>query len=181
MVKFTNFCGIFATVFILTTTVIIASCSQDDDYYESDMYTLAEKMETRSGGDPGTGGGGIDNTLYEATCSLSNVKFYTTPEYMGSWEESCDILVNARWREGGILNNCVEYKSGGSVNLDNIEVTNGKTSSVVNGLIYVTAYFTAQKIVLNDSVNDTVKYDTLLLYAKETQSVPRSNFHPVSQ
>ena len=39
-----SFCGI-----------LLASCSQDDDYYESDMYTLAE-METRSGGgDPGGG------------------------------------------------------------------------------------------------------------------------------
>ena len=40
------FCGIFATVFVTTTMVLLASCSQDDDYYESDMYTLAE-MGTR--------------------------------------------------------------------------------------------------------------------------------------
>jgi len=53
MRKFSNFCGIFATVFVTTTIVLLASCSQDDDYYESDMYTLAE-METRGGGgDPG--------------------------------------------------------------------------------------------------------------------------------
>ena len=55
--KFTNFCGIFATVFVTTTIILLASCSQDDDNYESDMYTLAE-MGTRSGGgDPGNGGG----------------------------------------------------------------------------------------------------------------------------
>lgn len=53
MVKFTNFCGIFATTFMVATAITIASCSQDDDYYDSNMYTLAEKMETRSGGDPG--------------------------------------------------------------------------------------------------------------------------------
>jgi len=48
-----SFCGLFATVFVTTTIILLASCSQDDDYYESDMYTLAE-METRSGGgDPG--------------------------------------------------------------------------------------------------------------------------------
>lgn len=53
MMKFKNFCGIFATVFVTTTIILLASCSQDDDYYESDMYTLAE-MGTRSGGgDPG--------------------------------------------------------------------------------------------------------------------------------
>ncbi|MDY6257905.1 MAG: hypothetical protein SPL58_08070 [Bacteroidaceae bacterium] len=52
----TSFCGIFATLFLTTTMVLLASCSQDDDYYESDMYTLAE-MGTRlgGGGDPGNG------------------------------------------------------------------------------------------------------------------------------
>ena len=48
MIKFSNFCGIFATVFVTTTIILLASCSQDDDYYESDMYTLAE-MGTRLG------------------------------------------------------------------------------------------------------------------------------------
>ena len=51
--KFTNFCGIFATVFITTTIILLASCSQDDDYYESDMYTLAEMGTRGGGGDPG--------------------------------------------------------------------------------------------------------------------------------
>ena len=51
----TSFCGIFATLFVTTTMVLLASCSQDDDYYESDMYTLAE-MGTRLG-DPEPGGG----------------------------------------------------------------------------------------------------------------------------
>jgi|GEM_PF-6169271 len=50
-----SFCGIFATLFVTTTMVLLASCSQDDDYYESDMYTLAE-MGTRLG-DPEPGGG----------------------------------------------------------------------------------------------------------------------------
>ena len=57
MVKFTNFCGIFATVFMVATAITIVSCSQDDDDYNSNMYTLAEEMETRSGGDPESGGG----------------------------------------------------------------------------------------------------------------------------
>ena len=53
----TSFCGIFATLFVTTTMVLLASCSQDDDNYDSDMYTLAE-MGTRlgGGGDPGSGG-----------------------------------------------------------------------------------------------------------------------------
>ena len=47
------FSGIFAAVFVATTTLIISSCSQDDDYYDTDMHTLAEKKMTRSG-DPGS-------------------------------------------------------------------------------------------------------------------------------
>ena len=49
MRKITNFCGIFATLFVTTTIILLASCSQEDDNYESDMYTLAE-MGTRLGG-----------------------------------------------------------------------------------------------------------------------------------
>ena len=50
MVKFTNFCGIFATVFMVATAITIVSCSQDDDDYNSEMYTLAEQevMEIRA-------------------------------------------------------------------------------------------------------------------------------------
>ena len=52
----TSFCGIFATLFVTTTMVLLASCSQDDDNYDSDMYTLAE-MGTRLGGEGGDSGG----------------------------------------------------------------------------------------------------------------------------
>ena len=50
-------CTIFATLFVTTTIILLASCSQDDDAYDnSEMYTLAEEMGTRSGGgDPGGG------------------------------------------------------------------------------------------------------------------------------
>lgn len=59
--KSKNFCGIFATLFVTTTIILLASCSQDDDNYDSDMYTLAE-LGTRLG-DP-TEGGDLFN-LYE--------------------------------------------------------------------------------------------------------------------
>ena len=65
MRKFSNFCGIFATVFVTTTVVLLASCSQDDDNYDSDMYTMAE-MGTRlggGGGDPGGGGSGTGGEM----------------------------------------------------------------------------------------------------------------------
>lgn len=63
MRKFSNFCGIFATVFVTTTIVLLASCSQDDDNYDSDMYTMAEMGTRLGGGDPG-GGGPIPPTPY---------------------------------------------------------------------------------------------------------------------
>ena len=51
-----DFCGIFATMFVAATIFTVSSCSQDDDYYESDMYTMAEPLETRAveGGGGGT-------------------------------------------------------------------------------------------------------------------------------
>lgn len=66
--KFTNFCGIFATIFVTTTIILLASCSQDDETYDSDMYTLAEEMGTRSGGnggDPGGSGTGQNDKEYD--------------------------------------------------------------------------------------------------------------------
>ena len=96
-----NFCGIFATAFIVTTTFVIASCSQDDDYYDSDMYTLAEKMETRSGGDPGGGGGqpSGDLTYFYANnitktqfvCTNIDVKF-TVNCWINLWENISPII-----------------------------------------------------------------------------------------
>lgn len=50
----------FCILFVATTIVLLASCSQDDDYYESDMYTLAERG-TRLG-DPEPGGD--DSNMY---------------------------------------------------------------------------------------------------------------------
>ena len=47
--KKTNFCGIFATVFVVATVIILASCSQDDEYYEDGLFTRADEMMTRSG------------------------------------------------------------------------------------------------------------------------------------
>lgn len=45
---------------MMTIFVILSACSQDDDGYESDMYTVANECTTRSGGDPG----GSENFIY---------------------------------------------------------------------------------------------------------------------
>ena len=69
MRKISNFCGIFATLFVTTTMVLLASCSQDDDYYESDMYTLAE-MGTRLGGKGDSGDGETPKPQKIYTCKV---------------------------------------------------------------------------------------------------------------
>ena len=54
--KRTSFCGIFATVFAAVTVFTLASCSQDDEYYEDGLFTRADGMMTGIGGDPGGSG-----------------------------------------------------------------------------------------------------------------------------
>ena len=57
-----NICGIFATVFAITTVISLASCSQDDEYYyDSEMFTRADGMMTRDEGGPEIGGGNYQN------------------------------------------------------------------------------------------------------------------------
>ena len=76
MIKFSNLCGIFATVFVTTTVVLLASCSQDDDNYDSDMYTMAEMGTRLGGGDPGGGEAPRPPKIY--TCTV--VKYDQTYE-----------------------------------------------------------------------------------------------------
>ena len=47
--KKTNLSGIFAAVFAVATVITLASCSQDDEYYEDGLFTRADEMMTRGG------------------------------------------------------------------------------------------------------------------------------------
>ena len=47
-----NLSGIFASALIAVTIFTLASCSQDDEYYEDGLFTRADEMMTRSG-EPG--------------------------------------------------------------------------------------------------------------------------------
>ena len=38
-----NFSGIFSAVFVVATVITLASCSQDDEYYEDGLFTRAER------------------------------------------------------------------------------------------------------------------------------------------
>ena len=58
-----NFSGIFSAVFVAAIVLTLASCSQDDEYYEDGLFTRADEMMTRSGGDPG---GGNNNFQYRS-------------------------------------------------------------------------------------------------------------------
>ena len=40
-------------MFVVATVITLASCSQDDEYYEDGLFTRADEMMTRSGGESG--------------------------------------------------------------------------------------------------------------------------------
>ena len=50
--KRANLSGIFSAVFVAATVIMLASCSQDDEYYEDGLFTRADEMMTRAG-EPG--------------------------------------------------------------------------------------------------------------------------------
>ena len=84
MRKISNFCGIFAALFVTTTMVLLASCSQDDDNYDSDMYTLAEMGTRLSGGDPGGGGPAPVITHVDSITILEEMCFYPNTVFNSS-------------------------------------------------------------------------------------------------
>ena len=76
----------FCILFVATTIVLLASCSQDDDYYESDMYTLAERG-TRLG-DPEPGGD--DSNMYlRGGSKEANI-----------WVDGLHVYFDVSWGEG---------------------------------------------------------------------------------
>lgn len=99
MRKISNFCGIFAALFVTTTMVLLASCSQDDDNYDSDMYTLAE-MGTRIS-DPTEGGGTSHGhysfeTVVTETVELEGSSPQTVRIYLLYETPSLDSLVTCK-------------------------------------------------------------------------------------
>lgn len=112
MRKFSNFCGIFAIVFVTTTVVLLASCSQDDDNYDSDMYTMAE-MGTRLGNapEPIPGGGGQHKVLNagsknDSTCIGTNAcGLYVC--YKVSWDDQFETVGSAHISIEGTNNHSI--------------------------------------------------------------------------
>ena len=70
--KKTNFCAIFATMFVAATVITLASCSQDDEYYEdSEMFTRAARTIDNMEGDLG---GSSNSPFYgENYCGIAAV------------------------------------------------------------------------------------------------------------
>lgn len=98
MRKISNFCGIFATLFVTTTIILLASCSQDDDYYDnSEMYTLAGEMGTRSGGgDPGGQPSPVITYVTETPITEENVFYFyaDTVFYSSAFQNSPFVAIN---------------------------------------------------------------------------------------
>ena len=135
MKEFSNFCSIFATAFIAATIILVSSCSQDDDFYESDKYTMAEELETRAC-EPGEGDplkkhffvyhefkdepvkcyGYIEGRQYEGTVLVSGIinKDSTAEYYWGKITNTKTVNFEA---EGGASANIFGVQSH-SANLD---------------------------------------------------------------
>jgi len=174
----TSFCGIFATLFVTTTMVLLASCSQDDDYYESDMYTLAEmgtriSDPTEGGGNPG--GGGDNNTMYQADFVFKDVEFCSDAFPLAP-NIRIDVSTQIRCSFNGTMN-CVTYISHSLMFLDDIDSVNIVHSMARPWLINtnymeISADFIAQKW----EHNDTLGWDTIHYSGHATVKIPKSKF-----
>ncbi len=90
---FSTLCGICATAFIVTTIFTISSCSQDDDYYESDMYTMAEPLETRAA-EPGGGGEPEGNApQYTHSANMGNVSVKLKKNGLSGETKTVNVLM----------------------------------------------------------------------------------------
>ena len=161
-----SFCGIFATLFV-TTIILLASCSQDDDCYESDMYTLAE-METRNGGnggDPG-GGGGVNLPMYY-------MDVISDPTHVYAY---FDVIVTARCEKNiwALLHPEI------SMFVDTAGVTNIKDVQIkdydeykLDGKLYIT-----YSVLYNVIVGDSVKKDSFMNAHHEFEFTLVDSLHP---
>lgn len=127
MMKFKNFCGIFATLFVTTTIILLASCSQDDDAYDNnEMYTLAEEMGTRSGGnggDPGEGShllslhaGSVDS-IFDVPLTMLQIRYHMT---WGTVSEPLLYSAEADITYGEFVNNSPLVHSISSIGQDTL-------------------------------------------------------------
>ena len=107
----TSFCGsIFATLFVTTTMVLLAACSQDDDNYDSDMYTLAEMGTRLGGGDPGSGGPAPVNINVPDSVTEENVVYFFPNQvfYSSSFQHSPLVAINPSLYGGTYIEASVE-------------------------------------------------------------------------
>lgn len=174
MRKITNFCGVFATLFVTTTIILLASCSQDDDYYESDMYTLAE-MGTRLGGDGGDPGGGNNNTMYETDGVFQDVVF-SSDSFGLAPNVKIDVSVHIKCSFEGTVE-CATYKSHTNPSdIDSVHIVHSSANTWGRDANYmmISADFIAQHWVQNDTLGrDTIHYS-----GHSTIEVKKSDFTP---
>ncbi|MBR1666735.1 MAG: hypothetical protein IJ693_00505 [Bacteroidaceae bacterium] len=85
-------------IMVAFTTLLFTflGCSQDDEYYNSDMYTMAEQLETR-GGEPG--GQGKKRIYINPHCPQdirpTDIPSPTTPTLYGEYDDTTlSIFIN---------------------------------------------------------------------------------------
>lgn len=110
------FSGIFAAAFVATAAFMLASCSQDDEYYyDSEMFTRADGMMTRSGGDPGGNEGRTTSQYPSANEILADNVVKAHLESL--WQQT----VNAASAQGRREYGCYIYYNNGSFSCEDVE------------------------------------------------------------
>ena len=172
--KFSNFCGIFAIVFVTATIILLASCSQDDDYYESDMYTLAEMGTRLDGG----GESGALFPLMEGYFTESVQWKRRTADSLGNNIESHVVTCNINLR---VVYNPHNPHDGvyydGFVNDTVFDANINGGSNVVKNNIHFWATLGAKYIVRSDTLPD----ETLTVIGYVNKTVSPTNFHTIPQ
>ena len=158
---------------------ILCGCSQEDDGYDNaDMYTLAEmgtriSDPTEGGGNPG--GGGDNNTMYQADFVFKDVEFCSDAFPLAP-NIRIDVSTQIRCSFNGTMN-CVTYISHSLMFLDDIDSVNIVHSMARPWLINtnymeISADFIAQKW----EHNDTLGWDTIHYSGHATAKIPKSKF-----
>lgn len=130
---------------------VFCGCSQDDDYYDSDMYTLAE-MGTRlgeGGGDPGGGSGNVDEE-FTITRSIN----WKETEADSVTLTTCNVTMKLAYNHYN-MGGGVTYDSHNGDDLTNIVVMNGNCFRRGKYLHY-TVRLRANYIAGNGSPNDSM-------------------------
>ena len=154
-----NLSGIFAAVFAVATVITLASCSQDDEYYEDGLFTRAERTIDDLEGNPG------ENFNRKEYIHSGDTTFV---QRIGGFAVNLEVIYNVKW-SGGIYNG-----SPATITLEGIRnnssvpcYTSSGNLSSINKYEFISwekgtqvVYFHDKKV---DSKNNKIVYSSVIL------------------